>query len=132
MIQQFFKTNELTSIILANETSFTERRAADAERELIDWKKVRYMEDRLGNEFDATVTAVMHFGLFVELEEIFIEGLVPIGSFTEEQFLYREDRQEIIGKNSGRRFSIGTQLRLRADRIAYDRMRPEFSWIRSN
>ena len=74
----------------------------------------------------------MHFGLFVELEEIFIEGLVPIGSFTEERFLYREDRQEIIGESSVRRFSIGTHLRLRADRIAYDRMRPEFSRIGSN
>ena len=125
-----YRRSELAT--LANETSFTERRAADAERELIDWKKVRYMEGCLGDEFDAVVIAVMHFGLFVELEEIFIEGLVPIGSFTEERFLYREDRQEIIGESSGRRFSIGTHLRLRADRIAYDRMRPEFSWIGSN
>ena len=124
-----YRYSELST--LANETSFTERRAADAERELIDWKKVRYMENRLGDEFNAVVIAVMHFGLFVELEEILIEGLVPIGSFTEERFLYREDRQEIIGENSGHCFRIGTHLRLRADRISYDRMRPEFSWIES-
>lgn len=122
-----YRRSELATF--ANETSFTERRAAEAERELIDWKKVRYMEGCLGDEFDAVVIAVMHFGLFVELEEIPIEGLIPVGSFTEERFLYREDRQEIIGESSGRRFSIGTHLRLRADRISYDRMRPEFSWI---
>ena len=115
--------------VLANETSFTERRAADAERELIDWKKARYMEDRLGDEFDAIVVSVMRFGLFVELEEIFVEGLVPIESFTGERFVYRENQQALVGERSRRRFGIGTRMRVRADRISYDRMRPEFSWV---
>ena len=115
--------------VLANETSFTERRAADAERELIDWKKARYMEERLGDEFHAIVVSVMRFGLFVELEEIFVEGLVPIESFTGERFVYRENQQALVGERSRRRFGIGTRMRVRADRISYDRMRPEFSWV---
>ncbi len=113
----------------ANETSFTERRAADAERELIDWKKARYMEERLGDEFHAIVVSVMRFGLFVELEELFVEGLVPIESLTAERFVYRENQQALVGERTRRRFGLGACLRVRVDRISYDRMRPEFSWV---
>ena len=122
-----YRRSELA--VLANETSFTERRAADAERELIDWKKARYMEDRLGDEFHAIVVSVMRFGLFVELEEIFVEGLVPIESFTAERFVYRENQQALVGEHTRRSFGLGARLRVRADRIAHDRMRPEFSWV---
>lgn len=122
-----YRQSELA--VLANETSFTERRAVDAERELIDWKKARYMEERLGDEFDAIVVSVMRFGLFVELKEIFVEGLVPIESFTAERFVYRENEHALIGERSRRRFGIGTRMRVRVDRISYDRMRPEFSWV---
>ena len=62
---------------LGNDTSFTERRAAEAERELIEWKKVKFMEDRVGDEFDALIISTTKFGFFVELTELFVEGLVP-------------------------------------------------------
>ena len=90
------------------------------------------MEDRLGEEFDAIIVSVMRFGLFVELETIFVEGLVPIESFTRERFTYRENQKDIIGENTRCRFGIGTRMRVRADRISYDRMRTEFSWIHNN
>ena len=122
-----YRPSELEA--LANETSFTERRAADAERELIDWKKARYMEQRLGDEFDAIVVSAMRFGLFVELEEIFVEGLVPIESFAKERFAYREELQALVGESSRRRFGLGSRMRVRVDRISYERMRPEFSWV---
>src|SRR5581483_10140787 len=63
---------------IADECSQSERRAADAERELVEWKKVKFMESRLGDEFDALVISTTRYGLFVELENLFIEGLVPI------------------------------------------------------
>src|SRR5579885_1608344 len=63
---------------LGQDTSFTERRAAEAERELIEWKKAKFMQDRVGEEFDALIISTAKFGFFVELTELFIEGLVPI------------------------------------------------------
>ncbi len=114
---------------IAKESSFTERRAADAERALMDWKKARFMEQRLGDEFDAIVVSVTRYGLFVELLDLFVEGFVPIESFQDESYYYRENPQSLIGRRSKRRFGLGDRLRVRADRISWDRMRAEFSWV---
>ncbi len=114
---------------IAKESSFTERRAADAERALMDWKKARFMEQRLGDEFDAIVVSVTRYGLFVELLDLFVEGFVPIESFQDESYYYRENVQALIGRRSKRRFGLGDRLRVRADRISWDRMRAEFSWV---
>ena len=117
---------------IAKETSFTERRAADAERALMDWKKARFMEGRLGDEFDAIVVSVTRYGLFVELLDLFVEGFVPIDSFQDEPYYYRENLRSLIGRRSKRRFGLGDRLRVRADRIAWDQMRAEFSWVDSD
>ena len=114
---------------IAKDSSFTERRAADAERALMDWKKARFMEERLGDEFDAIVVSVTRYGLFVELLDLFVEGFVPIESFQDEPYYYRENLQSLIGRRSKRRFGLGDRLRVRADRISWDRMRAEFSWV---
>src|SRR5581483_7784545 len=65
---------------IAKESSDNERRAAEAERELIEWKKVKFMQHRIGEDFDAMVMNATKYGLFVELTDLFIEGLVPLGS----------------------------------------------------
>ncbi|MBV8630746.1 MAG: RNB domain-containing ribonuclease, partial [Silvibacterium sp.] len=64
--------------LIAQECSETERRAADAERELVEWKKIKFMRDRVGEDFDAMVLSATKYGLFVELTDLFVEGLVPI------------------------------------------------------
>lgn len=122
-----YRPDELAAI--ANDSSFTERRAADAERELIDWKKARFMEQHLGEEFQAMVVSVVRFGLFVELEEMFVEGLVPIESFTEERFYYRANLQALVAEHSKQQFTVGEGIRVRVDRVNYDEMRPEFSCV---
>ena len=114
---------------IAKETSFTERRAVDAERALMDWKKARFMEERLGDEFDAIVVSVTRYGLFVELLDLFVEGFVPIDSFQDEPYYYRENLRSLIGRRSKRRFGLGDRLRVRADRISWNHMRAEFSWV---
>jgi ribonuclease R len=65
---------------IAEESSRSERRADDAERDLMEWKKVKFMEDRVGEDFDGLIISVTKFGFFVELTELFIEGLVPLDS----------------------------------------------------
>jgi ribonuclease R len=101
---------------IADSSSETERRAAEAERELVEWKKVRFMLDRVGDEFSALIISTTRFGFFVELEELFIEGLVPLDTLPGDRFNYHENTRKIIGERSRREFSIGDRVRVRLDR----------------
>src|SRR5205823_14073806 len=93
--------------VIADRSSETERRAADAERELVEWKKVKFMEDRVGEDFTALIISTTRFGFFVELESLFIEGLVPIDALPGDRFRYHENTRKIIGERSRRQYSIG-------------------------
>jgi ribonuclease R len=101
---------------LGDDTSFTERRAAEAERELVEWKKVRFMEDLVGDEFDALIISTTKYGFFVELTELFVEGLVPMETLPGDHFRYHENGRKIIGERSRKAYSIGDQVRVRLDR----------------
>jgi ribonuclease R len=102
---------------IAAETSITERRAADAERELVEWKKVRFMQDRVGEEFEAMILNPAKYGLFVELKDLFVEGLVPIETLVSDRFTYRENTREIVGNQTGRVYRAGDQVRVILDRV---------------
>jgi ribonuclease R len=102
---------------IAQESSECERRAADAERELIEWKKVRFMRDRIGEEFHAIVLSVTRYGLFVELDDLFVEGLVPIDSLLNDRYTYRENTRQIMGERSGHCYSTGDRVQVVLDRI---------------
>jgi len=112
---------------IAEETSQTERRAAEAERELVEWKKVRFMEDRVGEEFAALVLNPTKYGLFVELTDLFIEGLVPIDTLRDDRYTFRENTHEIVGDRSGRRFRAGDRVNVILDRILAQERRLQFS-----
>ncbi len=114
---------------IAEETSQTERRAAEAERELVEWKKVRFMQDRVGEEFAALVLNPAKFGLFVELTDLFVEGLVPIDSLRDDRYTWRENTHEIIGERNGRRFRAGDQVQVILDRILAQERRLQFSIV---
>jgi ribonuclease R len=123
---------------IASESSEAERRADAAERELIEWKTAQFMEGHLGEEYDALIVSVQKFGFFVELVEIFVEGLVSIDrleEFTGQQCLYRDRDHAIVcephrrsrGARSGHIYKIGDRIRVRAERIDPQRHRVEFS-----
>ncbi len=131
---------------IASETSETERRAATAERELLDWKTAQYMEQRLGDEFDALIISIQKYGCFVELLDLFVEGLLPIGALEEAagaRCMFRERDHSIValpGGDSGRRSSrgkkaaplawrLGDRVRVRAERIDPMRRRVEFALV---
>jgi ribonuclease R len=101
---------------LGDDTSFTERRAAEAERELIEWKKVRFMEYRVGDEFDSLIISTTKYGFFVELTDLFVEGLVPMETLPGDRFRYHENGRKVIGERTHRIFSIGDSVRVRLDR----------------
>jgi ribonuclease R len=114
---------------LADECSQSERRAADAERELVEWKKVKFMTERVGQDFDALVISTTKYGLFVELAELFVEGLIPIDTLPGDEYTYRETARKIIGKRSRREFSIGDRVRVILDRIDADDRKLQFSLL---
>jgi ribonuclease R len=102
---------------IAEESSRAERRAADAERELMEGKKVKFMQNRIGEDFDGLITSVTKFGFFVELTDLFIEGLVPLNTLTDDRYTYHENTREIIGQRSRKIYSLGRKIRVLVDRI---------------
>ncbi len=126
--------DETELIAIAQETSETERRAADAERELIEWKKVKFMQDRIGEDFSAMVLNATKYGLFVELDELFVEGLVPLESLGaadphHESFTYRENTRQIVssGRHSPpKRYSAGDRIHVVLERIDVVERRLQF------
>jgi ribonuclease R len=119
--------SELRSI--AEECSQSERRAADAERELVEWKKVKFMADRVGEDFDALIISATKHGLFVELADLFIEGLIPIDTLPGDQYTYQENVRKIVGKRTRREFSIGDQVRVVLDRVDANERKLQFSLL---
>src|SRR6266550_7097682 len=102
---------------IAEESSQTERRADEAERELMEWKKVKFMQDRVGEDFDGLIISVTKFGFFVELTDLFIEGLVPLASLTDDHYTYHENTREIIGQRTRKTYRLGQRIRVLVDRI---------------
>ena len=114
---------------IAEECSQSERRAADAERELVEWKKVRFMAERVGEEFDALIISAAKYGLFVELADLFIEGLVPIDTLPGDEYTYQENVRKIVGKRTRREFSIGDRVRVILDRVDANERKLQFSIV---
>lgn len=114
---------------IAEESSQTERRADEAERELIEWKKAKFMEHRVGEDFDALVISVTKYGLFVELERFFIEGLVPIDTLPGDRYMYHENTRKIVGERSRREFSIGDRVHVVLDRVDALERKLQFSLL---
>jgi ribonuclease R len=114
---------------IADECSQNERRAAEAERELVEWKKVRFMQERVGEEFAALVLNPAKYGLFVELTELFVEGLVPIDSLRDDRYVFRESSHEIVGERWGRRFRAGDRVQVILDRILAQERKLQFALV---
>ncbi|HET7893600.1 MAG TPA: VacB/RNase II family 3'-5' exoribonuclease [Candidatus Sulfotelmatobacter sp.] len=102
---------------IAEESSQSERRADDAERDLMEWKKVKFMQDRVGEDFAGLVTSVTKFGFFVELTDLFVEGLVPLNTLTDDRYTFHENTREIIGQRSRKTYHLGQKIRVLVDRI---------------
>jgi ribonuclease R len=114
---------------IATESSMSERRAADAERELIEWKKMRFMEDKVGDDFNAIILSVTKYGFFVELDEMFIEGLVPLQSLVGDYYAFRDTDRTIVGSRTGHVFAMGQRVQVILDRIDRQQRRLQFALL---
>jgi len=114
---------------VAHHTSELERRAEDAEREVIQWKKVRFMSDKVGDEFAGYITGVAAVGLFVELREPFVEGLIHISSMADDYYQYFERQHELKGENNGKRYRLGDMVKVQLVRVDRDHRRIELALV---
>jgi ribonuclease R len=104
-----------------------ERRADEAERELIEWKKVRFMADKLGEVYAGYVTGVQAFGLFVELEEIYVQGLVHVSSMSDDYYVFNEKAHLLKGENGRRVYRLGDRVQVQVVRVDLERRQIDFA-----
>ncbi len=104
----------------------------------MEWKKIKFMQDRVGEDFGATVLSCTKYGFFVELDELFIEGLVPIQTLSsalpfgsQDHFFFRETDRAIVGSDSGRVFRLGQRVHVLLDRIDRPARRLQFALVPS-
>lgn len=102
---------------IATDCSTTERIAAEAERELVEWKKAKFMEQRVGERFHGMIISTAKYGMFVELTDLFVEGLVPIDTLPDDRYMYQEKVRKIVGQHTKREFSIGDKVEVILDRV---------------
>jgi ribonuclease R len=120
---------ELAAISI--ESSQSERRADEAERELIEWKKIKFMQDRVGEDFNAIILSCTKYGFFVELNDLFIEGLVPLTSLQDDHYIFRDTDRQIVGARNGRVFKMGQRVHVLLDRIDRQQKRLQFALLPS-
>jgi ribonuclease R len=106
---------------LARLSSDRERRADEAERELLQWKQVRFLATRIGEEFDGYVTGVAPFGLFVELADHLVEGLVHVSSMSDDYYRFLERAHQLRGERTHRTYRLGDRVRVRVARADLER-----------
>jgi len=112
--------------LYAAQSSARERRAEEAEREVLEWKKVIFMRDKVGQAFTGIVTGVAPFGLFVELDAIFVQGMVPIATVGGDFWQYREREHRLRGESTGRELRLGDHVLVEVKSIDEDRHQIEF------
>src|SRR5271154_3373946 len=116
---------------IATESSQRERGADDAERELIEWKKIKFMQDRVGEDFNAIILSCTKYGFFVELDDLFIEGLVPLTTLQDDHYIFRDTDRQIVGARNGRVFKMGQRVHVLLDRIDRQQRRLQFALLPS-
>ena len=112
-------TDDLPEI--ARHTSERERRADDAERELVQWKKVRFMADKVGDEFDGYITGVSAFGLYIELVEHFVEGMVHVSTMADDYYRFVDKAHVLKGENTGKIYRLGDRVSVQVVKVDMER-----------
>ena len=110
----------------AEQASMTERRAESASREVTQWLKCEFMSHKIGDEFTGLVSSVTDFGLFIELEEFYVDGLVHITSLGQDYYRFDGDRRRLIGEHSSREYKTGDRLKVQVSRVDMEQGRIDF------
>jgi len=114
---------------LGENCSMTERRADEATRDVTDWLKCEYMMDKVGEDFDGIVTSVLGFGLFVELADIYVEGLVHITSLRNDYYHFDAAKHTLTGEHSRKSYQLGGRVRVKVVRVDLDDKKIDFEML---
>lgn len=115
--------------VIGMHCSMTERRADEADRDVENWLKCYYMQDRIGEEFDGSVSAVVPFGLFVALHDVFVEGLVHISDLGSDYFHFDDAQHALVGERTGQRYRLSDQVRVQLVRVNMEASKIDFRLI---
>ncbi len=118
-------------VVLGQHCSMTERRADDATRDVQAWLKCYYMQDRIGELFNGTVSGVTSFGLFVALDEVYVEGLLHVTELGNDYFTYDKARHEMLGERTGMKFRLGDRLTVKIARVDLETSKIDFVLVKS-
>ena len=125
-----YDKNQLSSF--GEHCSLTERRADEATRDVINWLKCEFLSSRVGEQFDGTVSTVTGFGLFVQLDDMYIEGLIHITSLPKDYYQYEEDHHRLVGEKTGKIFRLGDNLKVKVIRVELNERKIDFELIEKN
>jgi ribonuclease R len=109
--------------------SMTERRADEADRDVENWLKCFYMRDRIGEEFDGSVSSVVPFGLFVALDDVFVEGLVHISDLGTDYFHFDDAHHTLVGERTGERYRLSDRIRVQLVRVNMEASKIDFRLV---
>jgi ribonuclease R len=101
----------------------------EAEREILDRYRTRFMKDKVGEVFDGVISGVTAFGFFAELKDIFVEGLVRVTSLHDDYYHYHEERYCLVGERTHKTFRIGDEVKVRVDRVDLERRHIDFGLV---
>lgn len=118
--------NEADFVRAGEHCSMSERRADDATSEVTDWLKCEFMMDKVGKEFSGVISGVTNFGVFVELAEIYVEGLVHISALPEDYYQFDPIKHALLGERSGRQFRLGDPIKIQVARVDLDQCEIDF------
>jgi ribonuclease R len=124
-----YRTSDM--LAFGEHCSMTERRADEATRDAVDWLKCEYMQDRVGEEYDGIISSVTSFGLFVELADIYVEGLVHITSLVQDYYQFDPVHHRLIGERSNRTYALADKIRVKVAHVDLDRKRIDFELAES-
>ena len=120
---------QVQMMALGEHCSMTERRADEATRDVMAWLKCEYMQDRVGEEFDGVISAVTSFGFFVELKEVYVEGLVHISQLRDDYYSFDATFHRLEGERTRRRFAIGEPVRIKVAAVNLDERKMDFELL---
>jgi ribonuclease R len=113
----------------ARHTSEMERRSDEAERELLQWKKVRFMADKVGDEYDGYITGVAPYGLFIELIEHYVEGMVHISSMGDDYYRFVDQQHILRGENTRKVYRLGDKVQVQVVRVDMERRQVDLGLV---
>ncbi|CAA6821578.1 MAG: 3'-to-5' exoribonuclease RNase R [uncultured Thiotrichaceae bacterium] len=121
-----FHYSQAEMVELGEHCSMAERRAEDASRDVTAWLKAEFMQDKVGETFEGIISAVTSFGLFVELENIYVEGLVHVTALKSDYYHFDPVKHEMAGERSGKKFRLGDRIQILVARVDIDERKIDF------